>query len=544
MANAIKYTTGSETVALKKGNFYIGTGDVGKGPTNSTGYYNGVDVPLSGYTIYVNNGSLPGGLSYFSAANDTQIISYTNNLANTSYTSATECLTYYSTQTDKIIFNRNYEPISTSGMVFCLDAGFTPSYPTSGTTWYDVQGTNNGTLTNSPGYDNEFGGEILFDGVDDFVSGTEIAELGYTNNYTVIIWLNNNNGGYVMSNKSNVGERFGININSAGTVSGFFYNGSVYTTVGRVTRFGAWEQVVVVNQSQQLTMYVSMNKSTTGGSAVDPGNNGLRIGRRNRTSELYFNGRISQVQVYNRAMTESEILYNYQSMLPRFIGENIVTNGLVFYVDAGYYTSYPQTGTTWYDVSGYNNNGTLSNGPTYSSANGGSILYDGTDDYVSAPNTSSLQITEQITLGSWFKLSSSATGQPTIILKEIYNSATNNSGYLLRNSRSNNSIYIALFNDSINTAGTSDNSINLDTWYYACGTYDGSQIKMYLNGVLKGTTNYSGGIKSNTSTLYIGQSSTGYRMNGNVAVTQIYNRALTAAEVIQNYNTQKGRFGL
>ena len=57
MPNAIKYNTSAETLALKKGNFWIGTGDVGKGPTSSTGFYNGITPPSGGYTIYLNKAS-------------------------------------------------------------------------------------------------------------------------------------------------------------------------------------------------------------------------------------------------------------------------------------------------------------------------------------------------------------------------------------------------------------------------------------------------------------------------------------------------------
>jgi len=117
MSNPIKYSTGSETQALKKGNLYFGTGDVGKGPTSSTGYYNGYSPSSGGYMIYLYKSGAPGDLSYFSAANDTQLISFTNNLASTSFTSATQCLNYFNTQTDKMVFNIDYPPIVTSGLV-------------------------------------------------------------------------------------------------------------------------------------------------------------------------------------------------------------------------------------------------------------------------------------------------------------------------------------------------------------------------------------------------------------------------------------------
>jgi hypothetical protein len=79
MPNAIKYNLSAETLALKKGNFYIGTGDVGKGPTSSTGYYNGITPPSGGYTIYLNKAS--GGPSIYTVNTEAQLTGLTNTLS-------------------------------------------------------------------------------------------------------------------------------------------------------------------------------------------------------------------------------------------------------------------------------------------------------------------------------------------------------------------------------------------------------------------------------------------------------------------------------
>jgi hypothetical protein len=85
MPNPIKYSASAQTLALKKGNFWIGTGDVGKGPTSTTDYYNGVS-PSGGYTIYLNKSS--GGPSIYRPANDSQLISLTNTIAGTNYSNS------------------------------------------------------------------------------------------------------------------------------------------------------------------------------------------------------------------------------------------------------------------------------------------------------------------------------------------------------------------------------------------------------------------------------------------------------------------------
>ena len=125
MPNAIKYNTSAESLALKKGNFWIGTGDVGKGTTESTGFYNGITPPSGGYTIYLNKAS--GGPQIHTAANDTQLITLTNIIAGASYTTANECFNYFAGQTDKFVANIDYESIITSSLVLNMDAGYLAS---------------------------------------------------------------------------------------------------------------------------------------------------------------------------------------------------------------------------------------------------------------------------------------------------------------------------------------------------------------------------------------------------------------------------------
>jgi hypothetical protein len=166
MPNSIKYSVSAQTLALKKGNFWIGTGDVGKGPTSTTDYWNGITPPSGGYTIYLNKASQ--GPSIYTAGNDAALISLSNTIAGQTFATAAAALDWYNGQTDKMVFNIDYPAIPTNGLSVDLDAGFTPSYPTTGTTWYDVSSSGkNGTLVNGPTYNSSDGGSIIFDGVDD-----------------------------------------------------------------------------------------------------------------------------------------------------------------------------------------------------------------------------------------------------------------------------------------------------------------------------------------------------------------------------------------
>jgi len=146
MPNYLKYSTSTQSQALKVGNYWIGTGEIKKGPTSVTDYWNGIAPPSGGYTLYGNKATQ--GPSILVVANDSDLINKTNMLSGQSFTTVEQCLSWFRTQTDKVVFNREYEPIVTNGLVLNLDAGFAPSYPREGTIWYDLIDQNNNTTKN------------------------------------------------------------------------------------------------------------------------------------------------------------------------------------------------------------------------------------------------------------------------------------------------------------------------------------------------------------------------------------------------------------
>lgn len=189
MPNVIKYTTGAtEAGCLRKGNMLIGNNTADNGLT----FFNGINPPSGGYTIYLNKAS--GGPSIYCPANDSQLITITNQIAGANYTTAAQCLAYFASQTDKLCVNFNYEGIVTDGLVLNLDAGFNPSYPTTGTSWYDLSGnTNNGTLTNGPTFNSANNGGIVYDGVDDVLSCNGVNDSFfnslYPNGISILTWI-------------------------------------------------------------------------------------------------------------------------------------------------------------------------------------------------------------------------------------------------------------------------------------------------------------------------------------------------------------------
>ena len=220
-------------------------------------------------------------------------------------------------------------------------------------------------------------------------------------------------------------------------------------------------------------------------------------------------------------------------------GPKIVTNGLVLALDAADKNSYKGSGTTWKDLSGNNNNGTLTNGPTFSNSSRGTIVFDGTDDNIQLGNASNFVSANGITVNCWVKTN------VTEVYKKIFVTVTTGT-------QSITGVYFSLgpspynYYFGINGVQQATSTSNLSTTQYnnICGTYDKSNIKLYLNGVLLATTAYTTSISTSGIGRISGYDNGSEIWDGNISSVMIYNRALTATEVLQNYNATKSRFGL
>lgn len=937
MPNTIKYSTTGDTRSLKKGNFFIGVGDDGKGTSLQTRTYNGVSPSSSGYTVYIYNPSQESNISFHSANSDAELISFTNGLANQSFTGVTQCLSWYAGQSNYVCVNLDYEGITTNGLSLSFDAGFTPSYPRSGTTLYDLSYSgNNGTLTNGPVYTGTSGGSIFFDGVDDFISlsstitastwtvsswfrpnfqkikatqyfyitnssvlsvGRNYLQLVYVNNINSIVldsignifvggWFTEYNGisrelifkldsfgnlisafnanlvldqtepmtsivldssgntyygGYNMGNltkinpttgaqiqqitgvnssitqanivldepnnkvyiagwftsiqsvaaqriarlnlstmtidttfntttgfvntedvqmmvlqpdgKLIVGGRFTlykgssynriirlnsnasidtsfvvgtgfngninrncivlqpdgkiivggdftsysgvssnriIRLNSDGSIDSSFnigtglnqlvsaivlqpdgkiivggsftlYNGTQKDRIVRLLSDGTLDTSFNIgglgfsNQVQSLclqpdgkiicglvlettfnntnsvkeicrlnsdgsldTSFSGVTTGTIGGyrlnsmtlyrnssnvltdlpfySITDPigfdwrnfntatsvisgtsGNftmtkdssgvyrqywNGSLANISSLTSPLNTNlefnrigvmtGNFNEMTIYNRSLSDAEVLQNYQSKLPRYLGENIITNGLVSYFDAGYQPSFPTTAQTrWGDVSGYNNNGDLTNGPTFSTDGGGSIVFDGVNDFINNIGATSaftfIQNTAIFTIDVWVK--------PNLLGTAMYfmgnnDGTTNNKGFYL-GKLANDRLWLSITRGVSSQYVLNHQVIGFFTdtnWVNITISCDGVTSTAYKNGVQFGTTESVGTLSTGNSQRSLGlgriNDFNNQYWNGGISTVRIYNRSLSSSEILQNYNAQKSTFGL
>jgi hypothetical protein len=222
-----------------------------------------------------------------------------------------------------------------------------------------------------------------------------------------------------------------------------------------------------------------------------------------------------------------------------FTGPSILTNGLVLALDAANSKSYPGSGTTWSDLSGNGNTGTLTNGPTFNSANGGTIVFDGVDDFISVPDSTSWDFTVGVSIDFWVYVNAYGSSGTMFIHQQ---SGATFGGFEIWSNRSG----VILFNKNGGVSlVVSTASFVLNSWNHIVCTANGTTAIIYLNSISIGSA--STGLPDNvTGILRIGGwiGGSGYQVNGRLASMKIYNIALTASQVLQNYNSQKSRFNL
>ena len=224
-----------------------------------------------------------------------------------------------------------------------------------------------------------------------------------------------------------------------------------------------------------------------------------------------------------------------------YSGPEINEDGLVLALDAGNAKSYPGSGTTWTDLSANGNNGTLTNGPTYSSANGGSIVFDGSNDYIDLPSSFAFG-TSTFSIECWVK-ADTLSGIDAI----YYSQSSNISGFYGVGHNSNgDGFFLSDFNGSTRVSTVFGSNAAVDTWYHLVFLKNASnQYVVYRNTVASTTNNISTlSLTSADPRIGYNPASAAEIWDGNISNFKIYNRALTASEIQQNFNATRGRFGI
>jgi hypothetical protein len=458
------------------------------------------------------------------------------------FTNVTAATSWLRGQGVYFLSNQNYPQIVTSGLTMMMDAGFTASFPNgTGTTWYDMSGNDTtGTLTNGPVWNNSGTTSFMyFDGTNDYVGlGTpsSLVNIGKTN-FTISCLVNptavnTDWTGFVYLGR--FGQSNGhLGFDPSNNVEGGTGDGSNWQThqTNYTLAINTWYELVMVRNNNYIYFYSNgqqigspFSHSYTPATATQY----LEIG--NGSTNEYFNGKISNVLIYNRALSQSEILQNYYN-------GPIVTSGLTLALDAGNLVSYGGTGTSWKDLNG-NNNFTLINGVSYDTLDGGCLSFDGTNDIatgtVSTLNTGGGQYN---TVTFWMYLRSGNGGFPFEL-----------GGYRL---------WVPGDNFGFNT-GNSDiygipSSQLINKWVHVGAVfYNGAYTnnnKLYINGTLQTLTQRmsSASAGSAGTSIAIGGFQgeyASYPFYGKIGPMQMYAGELNQLQVQQNYNAQRGRFGI
>ena len=440
--------------------------------------------------------------------------------------------------------------IVTDGLVMALDAANVKSY--SGTElWTDLSGnSNNGTLTNGPTFSSLNGGSIIFDGTNDHTEISSSNDFAYgTGDFTWEVWIyvNSFSGNrYLLDHGSNGGT---ISNGGSGNTKFHYFNtttgtGSVLFTTGFGTSLSTstWYHLVAVRKNGTTSLYTNGVLTASASDSHNYGAQVLNIGRYG-AGGFPFSGKISNVKIYKgKGLTAAEVAQNYNAIKERYAFKpTLVQDGLVLNLDAGDTNSYPGSGTTWTDLSSNSNNGTLTNGPTYSSADGGSIVFDGTDDYVS--ETSGLS--DSFLQGDWtisfwvnFDAITNSSTSGRILLQHGTNSTRRGLHLEQRNSR----VMIGLYSDDLGGSQT----LSASTWYNITFTLNNTTRlqQIFIDGSLDNSRTANGAYVGTGSNTRIGGRVLSFSsyLDGKISNVVAYNRVLSAQEISQNYNILKDRY--
>jgi hypothetical protein len=322
--NPIKYDVSLVPNTIGRGNMHLDIDGYAYGDTPTTGWWMGYSPVVGGYTIYINKAS--NGPSIYSPYGDSGLVAAVKGIAASvnddpsTITSPESALLYISGKSDMICINIDYPQLVTDGMAFLLDAGFTASYPRTGSTWHDlISGNiNNGNLINSPAFDSAEGA-LVFNGSNQYVIVNSNADILSKTAYTKIVWFYPTSFGYA----NNL-----ISGGSSGQHAFWLFS----TNRVNAGHNGTWNRVVSTTQLQLNTWYCaavtfdSVNgwnlyidgnlESTSADTTQFTGNGDIHIAAYQGGN--LFNGQIAFASVYNRALSDVEILNNYNSMSPRF----------------------------------------------------------------------------------------------------------------------------------------------------------------------------------------------------------------------------------
>ena len=537
MPNPLIYASTTPNHSLHKGDVAVGVNSVEYNPSN--GWINGAIPTDWDYVIYkTTSGAIP---NIFAPANEQEFYNFVlmQGGSSSDVTSVGAALAWIATQSDLLALHSSLPNIVTDGLVLNVDANAVGSYPTTGTTWYDLSGEgNNLTIYGTSPYNGYSFGVGLNSDIGSYV---QVNPFPFpTGDYTIILTekVNFNQANAIFSYEvagiANTSLMYapggGMNFYGPSGAIGMGYTlpSNEWYQIARVRTKSTGNEKMYVNGVLVSTKTLAINTSTATNGSLNIGQEQDSQGGGFSSSQT-MNGYIAGCKIYNRTLSNSEILQNYYQ-------SPIVTDGLVFAVDAGNLVSYENGDTTTNSLAG-SSTGTLNNGVGFNSANGGYWAFDGTDDFIDIPFNSSLNV-DYLTAEVWIK-SDFITGPST--RHYIMNGCSHRWGVIVDEA---NTLrwYISTSSGSSELTWV-DSLVSQNDWMCITCTFDGSSMKIYVNGNEKASKSHSGTINTSSTTgRLMDYRGGGYETEGLATNFKIYNKALTADEVQQNFQAQSSRF--
>lgn len=535
MANRIKYNSGADAESLNIGNWSVGLFGAGGGPTSTTGFYNGIEVPVTGYTIYAN------GISVRTAVDDAELIHLINSMGDNS--STIEGSFNFAKNNDILIIKKNYDSPTTDGLVAYFDPSRPASYP-GYNTMYSLNNGNTMTVGDPNLISNgvfSFKGSSHKQTVNTYLSLNADAP----NTLEVVFRMNEIPVSDQAIVTDNWGPEYGIWAKPNGTIGfaayGMFSNPNSTFTPGK------WHHAVLTidpgtpNSSDTTVISAFFDGqpivedhaySTGNGMNDQPFTIGYDY--KGGSPSAYMNGDVAYVRFYNRRLQAEEVSRNYY-------GGQIVTNGLVTRYDASKLVSYDNVNdgslTTLSMVNGIE--GTLTGGVGYRKLGGGTWSFDGINDFIESNGTVPYIAGSDFTLAAWVK----GFPQDHKSVMSLNNSSGGNRALWMQRSTGG----MGLYDGGTWFYGTQD--IADDEWHHVVLTYDVSARRaiiytdsnVTMDAVTNNTINVLSSDQLSIGMEYDGASSSDH-FAGWIATASVYNRCLTPVEVSQNYTALASRF--
>jgi len=468
------------------------------------------------------------------------------------------------------------ENIVTNGLILNVDPGKSASYPGTGTTINDLSGSGNtGTLVSSPTFSSLNSGSLVFNG-SSYITRSSALNTGQ--NFSVTAWiyptsLGSRNAvvgnGYPYTTDN--GWLFCICENNFSLFQALFLsigqNNVLVISNSYVFQLNKWSHIAcsVSGGGSSVKFYVNGVETSYGftsgsGRTISYATNEFHIGMRHSTTTERFAGNISQVQIYNTTLTATEIQQNYNATKARYI--NIlppVNDSLVLNLDAGNRASYAGTGTTWVDLSSNRISASLVDGVVFAGTGISThFSFDGTGDYVNIPSTSLFNFGSgdfSVELAIYYNTSTSSdnTYRPAFMLGSgnsylIMNKWRSGIGngvvvdYSVTGSRYTITTTNSVPSPNVNNTITSPLFDVNAKWTHFVIRISSNVMTLYINSVSYGSVNLASRWNTNQG-LTIGTGGGDY-MSGLIPYFKFYNRALSASEILQNFNSVRSRYNI